>query len=418
MSYGSSDLSSGRGVRRVPIANSACAHRRSMSCAPPLLIGLLLAPLVAFQASDVTEPDQTDSAAPGRDRAESRPLAFRGSERREVTPDNEIVDGRWIVIGNREASGGRVVRDADQSYKGSPVYRFMAADDSVNRIEFSELFGSADRLKGIPKEQVKRLAAIMAVDIGVDLGRYGDTVTYEWSTRFPARMGPETLGIFAQWHGRPDRTLVEDDKSVRMLTLAEFEELKKSVEFKEDGWGYDRKTGRRTACRVDAAAGGPIGEFRVGFNHLYLMVRSDASRRSSPDVKLKTRPTQEVGYRAQDGAKEASLVWKIPLSDVPVNEWLDFKVRIHFSEYDPEADRVLAPGSVSLWVNGKQVADWQGNIGQNDSLGPYFKFGIYKPGPGGFKVDHAAYRSTIERTRKSADAPNPLKDEVMRWNQP
>ncbi|HQL75617.1 MAG TPA: heparin lyase I family protein [Phycisphaerae bacterium] len=68
----------------------------------------------------------------------------------------------------------------------------------------------------------------------------------------------------------------------------------------------------------------------------------------------------------------------------------------------------------SIWMNGKHVADWRGNIGKNDSPGPYFKFGIYKPGPGGFQVDHAACRRTIQRTRKSPEVPNPLRDEVLR----
>ena len=44
---------------------------------------------------------------------------------------------------------------------------------------------------------------------------------------------------------------------------------------------------------------------------------------------------------------------------------------------------------------------WQGNVGKNDVLEPYFKWGIYKPGEKGFRVDHAAYRRTIERTRRS-----------------
>ncbi len=371
-----------------------------------ILLGAVLAagPLSRAPAGDATGADR-DSAAP---------LTCRGSERGKVAGDDEIVDAAWIVIGNSEHRGGHLAREARVLCKGGPVYRFRAEDESVNRIELSELFGSAERLKGVSPAMVERLTAITAADILVDLGRYGDTVTYEWSTRFPRRMGPQSLGIFAQWHGRPDRTLVDDGKTVRMLSLAEFEDLSRTVEFREDGWGYERKSGVKTAYRRDAAAGGPIGEFRVGFDHLYLMVRSDASRRSSPDVKLKIRPSRQVGDCTRDGPKEIALVWKTPLADVPVDRWIDFKVRIHFSEYAPDADKVTSPGAVTVWMNGKQVADWRGNVGKNDSLGPYFKFGIYKPGPGGFQVDHAAYRRTIQRTRKSPEVPNPLRDEVLR----
>ncbi len=371
-----------------------------------ILLGAVLAagPLSRTPAGDATGPAR-DSAAP---------LTCRSSERGKIAGDEEIIDAAWIVIGNSEHRGGHLAREVRVLCKGSPVYRFRAEDESVNRIELSELFGSAERLKGVSPAMVERLAAIMAADILVDLGRYGDTVTYEWSTRFPRRMGPQSLGIFAQWHGRPDRTLVDDGKTVRMLSLAEFEDLSKTVEFREDGWGYERESGVKTAYRRDASAGGPIGEFRVGFDHLYLMVRSDASRRSSPDVKLKIRPSRQVGDCIRDGPKEIALVWKTPLAEVPVDQWIDFKVRIHFSEYAPDADKVTSPGAVTVWMNGKQVADWRGNVGKNDSLGPYFKFGIYKPGPGGFQVDHAAYRRTIHRTRKSPEVPNPIRDEVLR----
>lgn len=342
-------------------------------------------------------------------------LSFRSSERAEVTPTNQIVDGRWIIIGNSDQAGGHVTRDADHPRQGAPVYRFVADSQGVRRIEFSELFGSPETLRGLAQEQVDRLVAVKATDVGTDHGRYGDTVTYEWSTRFPERMGPETLGIFAQWHGRPDRTLVEDEHGVRMLSLSAFEQLCRAVSFDgKDGWGRDRRTGARASQRVDAAAGGPIGELRIGFGHLYLMVRSDASRRSSPDAQLKAKPTNAPGFRTVDGAKEASLIWKMPLAEVPVGEWMDFKVRIRYAEYDPHADRVLEPGAVTLWVNGRQVADWLGHVGQNDSQGPYFKFGIYVPGPGGFKVDHAAYRRTIQRTRRSPDALNPVMVEMQR----
>ncbi len=94
--------------------------------------------------------------------------------------------------------------------------------------------------------------------------------------------------------------------------------LQKKIECRKDGWGYGRETGRKTSFRVDVAAGGPIGAFKIGRGHMFLPVRSAASRRSDNGVKL-------------------------------------------------------------------------------------------KPGSGGFAVDHAGYRRTIERTRKSPVRQHPLK---------
>lgn len=341
-------------------------------------------------------------------RAETKPLVYRGSERREITPDEEIIDGQWVVIGSSEKAGASVTRDTDHQYKGKPVYHFSAAGDAVNRIEFSELFGSSNSLKNLSEDQVRRVVALIATDIAMDFGQYGDTVTYEWSTRFPGPLNEESSAIFAQWHGRPDRTMVNSGETVRFFSMVEFETLTNTVEFKENGWGFDRATGNKTDYRVESSAGGPIGAFKIGFNHMYLLFRSDASRCSSSDMKLKPKPTQAIGYHMQEGMKEASLVWKLPLSEVPLNEWIDFKVRIHYSEYAVYADKVLTPGSVTVWTNGQPVAEWHGNVGKNDTLGPYFKFGIYKPGPSGFKVDHAAYQRTTQRTRKSPPSPYQL----------
>jgi heparin lyase len=332
-------------------------------------------------------------------KAEIQSLPFRTSAQQEVAPAEEIVDGQWIVIGNSEKSGGRVFRDTDNPYGGQPVYRFSAADDSVNRIEFSEVFGSTDNLKGLSDKEVADLLAIRDAYANAKVGRYGDTVTYEWSTRFPEELDANSQAIIAQWHGRPDRTLVDDGKELRYLSIPDFVKLTETYDFRKDGWGYDKSTGKRSNFRVDGAAGGPIAALKIGFNYMYLLARSDASRRSSSEVKLKPKPMQEIGHRMQAGLKEASLVWKLPLSAVPINEWIDFRVRIRYSEYSAEADEVLSPGSVDVWMNGKQVAAWKGNIGKNDILGPYFKFGIYKPGKTGFNVDHAAYRRTIQCTR-------------------
>ncbi len=69
--------------------------------------------------------------------AEVKSLPFRTSAQTEVAPPEEIVDGQWIVIGNSEKTGGRVVRDGDNLHNRQPVYRFSAnCDPDPNRIIF------------------------------------------------------------------------------------------------------------------------------------------------------------------------------------------------------------------------------------------------------------------------------------------
>lgn len=333
-------------------------------------------------------------------RGEVRQITVRTSAQMDIAGEDDIIDNAWIAIGSGHRRGAELVVDTETPYRGKPVFRFSARDDAVNRIELSEVYGSVENLASLTKKERDAAIAIKDGYINSEVGRFGDTVTYEWSTRFPEAMTDETKGIFAQWHGRPDRTLIQDEKGTRVLSAPEFLRLQESIEFREDGWGYNRETGERTSLRVDCAAGGPIGAFKVGMGHIYLLARSEAARRSDSSVKLRPKPTHDIGHSISQGSKEAALVWKLPLSRVPIDEWMDCKVRIHYSEYAADADRVTGPGRVTVWMNGKQVADWKGNIGKNDILGPYFKFGIYKPGPDGFKVDHSGYKRTIERTRK------------------
>jgi hypothetical protein len=58
------------------------------------------------------------------------------------------------------------------------------------------------------------------------------------------------------------------------------------------------------------------------------------------------------------------------LNDFPRNEWLDFVVEVIWSHTDN--------GSLKTWLNGDQIIRYNGPIGYNDDLGPYFKFGLYK----------------------------------------
>jgi hypothetical protein len=49
--------------------------------------------------------------------------------------------------------------------------------------------------------------------------------------------------------------------------------------------------------------------------------------------------------------------------------WHDFVYHIKWSHKDD--------GFVEMWLDGKQVANYKGPVGYNDSQGPYFKYGLY-----------------------------------------
>lgn len=63
---------------------------------------------------------------------------------------------------------------------------------------------------------------------------------YEFSVYIPSDLDSNVSTIFAQWHGMPDRTLVQTPEGeVKKLTVDEFIELDKTTIFKKNT-GYEK----------------------------------------------------------------------------------------------------------------------------------------------------------------------------------
>ena len=266
----------------------------------------------------------------------------------------------------------------------------------MNRIELTTCYGS--NLEGLSDEKIAELSALANLYAKNDQGHYGDTITYEWNARFPEPLEDDARGSFAQWHGRPDRTLVDTPEGeLKTLTPSEFFELLKTTKFinNKGNIGVDIETGEPNGWKVDGSSGGPIAAFKFMDGRLCLLVRNDPYARSDNTVRIKPKPV--VRREQQNGNKSGACVFEMPISEVPINQWLNFKVEIKYSSYSLDSNKALTPGFVKVWIDGEQVADWQGDIGKNDEKGPYFKYGIYKPGDDGFKVDCAGFTQTIER---------------------
>lgn len=160
--------------------------------------------------------------------------------------------------------------------------------------------------------------------------------------------------------------------------------------------GKDIKTKTPNGWLVDGSAGGPIAAFHFRRDYMYLIVRSEANRQSDPSFKVKPKPGKHLNKTIGRDGKTGAIAFEMPAKKVPINEWIQFKARIKYSKYSTIEDKVLETGGLELWMNGKKVADWKGDIGKNDELGPYFKFGIYKPGKDGFKVDCNGFKQEIK----------------------
>jgi len=319
-------------------------------------------------------------------------ITSRLSAQRDVPKPEDIIDGTFIVVGNPEPEG-KLYRDVVNTYKGNPVYHFEASP-KVNRVELTTCYGS--NLEGLSENEIVELSTIANLYLNNDQGHYGDTITYEWNARFPEPLKAAAKGIFAQWHGRPDRTLVITPEGERkILQIAEYIALKESMKVTDTHIGIDPKTGEPNGWKFEGSAGGPIAAFKFQDGYMCLLVRNDPNARSDNTVRIKPKPV--VRREQAIGNKTGACLFEKPIAEVPIGEWINFKVQIKYSKYDLNRDEPLESGFVKVWMDSELVVDWIGDIGKNDEKGPYFKYGIYKPGTDGFKVDCAGFTQIIEK---------------------
>jgi heparin lyase len=317
-------------------------------------------------------------------------LTFRSTAQTDLgTPEN-TVDGKWMIVGNRNPKGKVYREDTNEG----PVYYFEATGDA-NRIEFTPKFGNEENLKGVSEEKRNMLKQVKNLYNYDYEGENGETVTYEWSARFPEKMEKDKGGIFAQWHGSPDRTLVKSPNGkYHYLAVEKFVAMLDTMYFNKHT-GISKVTGKPNGWLVDNSAGGPVGSFQFRDDYMFLIIRSDANRISNNIEKVRPKPGKHLNRIIGKNGKYGTIVFEKLASEVPINQWIDFKVQIKYTKYSTEADEVLESGFVKVWMNGEQVADYKGDVGKNDLHGTYFKFGIYKPSPNGFKVDCKNYKQTI-----------------------
>ncbi|QZT37473.1 polysaccharide lyase [Halosquirtibacter xylanolyticus] len=333
----------------------------------------------------------TTTGALSQEKQNTKQLLSRLSAQKDIAKRNEIIDNKFIIIGNKPPHGivSREVTTTDT------IYHFQA-DNKANRIEFTTCFASEINLKGVTSKKRETLSKIKKLYKYSHQGNYGDLVTYEWSVRFPEKLTKQHGGIFAQWHGRPDRSLLKNPRGeLKYWNENTFASMLDTMYFKKN-IGYSYKTKRKNGWQVEQSAGGPIGAFIIKEGDIYLIMRSDANRMSDPSFKVRPKPFNDKYKDVGKDGKFGSVVYENKISSIAFNQWIKMKVEIKYSTYSKTEDLSTSKGRVKVWINNKMVADWKGYVGKNDIQGPYFKFGIYKPKELGLKVDCKNLNINIE----------------------
>mgnify|MGYP000761286854 FL=1 len=215
--------------------------------------------------------------------------------------------------------------------------------------------------------------------------------------------------IFAQWHGMPDRTLVQTPEGeVKKLTVDEFIELDKTTIFKKNT-GYEKvakldkqgnpvkdkkgnpvyKAGKKNGWLVEQGGYPPLA---FGFSGGWFYIKANSDRRwlTDKDDRCNANPEKTPIMKPVTSEYKASTIaYKMPFADFPKDCWVTFRIHIDWTTYGKEAETIVKPGKLDVQmeyadkkktvkehiVNNEEIL-----IGRNDDDGYYFKFGIYRVG--------------------------------------
>ena len=270
-------------------------------------------------------------------------------------------------------------------------------------------FHIAMQLPTISKDYLPTLITKTVYHHGKGACPQGSSRDYEFSVYIPSSLDSNVSTIFAQWHGMPDRTLVQTPQGeVKKLTVDEFVELEKTTFFKKNA-GHEKvvrldkqgnpmkdkngkpvyKAGKLNGWLVEQGGYPPLA-FGFSGGLFYIKANSDRKWLTDKDDRCNANPGKTPVMKPLTSEYKASTIaYKLPFADFPKDCWITFRVHIDWTVYGKEAETIVKPGMLDVRMDyqeqGKKVSKHIVDnekilIGRNDEDGYYFKFGIYRVG--------------------------------------
>ncbi|WP_300602414.1 heparin lyase I family protein [Niabella sp.] len=339
------------------------------------------------------------------------PVTGRVNVQADTAGKSDIVDGEWVAVGiNRSYA---IQKDATRSFNGKPSYRFelKGEDNSLEgyeegstkgRAELCYCYATADDFKGLPPDAYPTEQVLkMVYDRGKGQCKQGTKWTYTFSVYVPSDLPGDVNTIFAQWHGMPSRTLVQDPSGkIMQLTPQQFVKLSDSVVFNKDQ-GHEKikavdkkgnevfKAGRKNGWKIEQGGYPPLA-FGFSNNMFYIKANSDSKWMTDKTDRTLANPGKDATMvPVRSAYKISTIAYKSAFDTFPKDTWVTFTVAIDWSVYGGANNKIEQPGKLDVVmqyqkakknisehiVNNQRIA-----IGRNDESGYYFKFGIYRVG--------------------------------------
>lgn len=347
------------------------------------------------------------------------PLTERVNVQADSARTSQIIDGCWVAVGTKKKHA--IQRDFTRLFNGKPSYRFELREDdntlegyakgeTKGRAEFSFCYATSKDFDSLPEDEYGKAQIMKTVyHHGKGICPQGASRDYEFSIFVPASLSSDASTIFAQWHGMPDRTLVQTPEGeIKRLTPDEFIELNRKTIFKKNV-GHEKvvKTDKQGNPKTDKngnpvfVAGAKNGwlveqggypPLAFGFSGGYFYIKANSDRRWLTDKDDRCNANVEkatVMKPVTSQYKASTIAYKMPFADFPKDCWVTFRIHIDWTKYGKEAETILQPGRLDVQMeytdSGKTVRNHIVNneeilIGRNDDDGYYFKFGIYRVG--------------------------------------
>lgn len=340
------------------------------------------------------------------------PLTTRVNIQQDTAPHSKIIDGQWVGVGTSKTHA--IQKDYQLTYKGKPSYRFeLKAEDNTlegyavgstkGRAELSYCYATTEDFQNHPGIRYEECVKTKTVyHYGKGSCPQGSSRQYRFAIYIPSSFNPQVNTIFAQWHGMPDRTLVQTPEGeIKKITPAEFCELYEHMIFKKDQ-GYEKtevknakgkttwKAGKPNGWKVEQGGFPPLA-FGIHEGYFYIKANSDRKWMSDKTDRCNASPVKNETLKpVSSNYKSSVIAYKTPFEDFPTDRWVTFTVQVTWTTYGQETETIVKPGNLDVVMEypgqrGKTIREHLVNraplnVGRNDDAGYYFKFGIYRVG--------------------------------------